>query len=117
MELLPAFAVSVTVCAVKTDDTFAVNCALVAFAGTVSVAGTVTAALLLERLTLCPLADAEFSFTVQTSVTDPITVALLQENALKAGPTVAPLILTGAVLSVMLLDDAMGSPESATLAP
>jgi hypothetical protein len=117
MELLPAFAVSVTVCGVKTDDTFAVNWALVAFAGTVTVAGTVTAALLLERLTLCLLADAELSFTVQTSVADPIAVALLQENALNAGPTGAPLIPTGVVLSVTLLDDAMGSPDSAPLAP
>jgi hypothetical protein len=81
------------------------------------VAGTVTAALLLERLTLCPLADAELSFTVQTSVADPIAVALLQEKALNAGSAAAPLILIGAVLSVTLLDDAMGSLESAPLAP
>ena len=80
-------------------------------------AGTVTAALLLERLTLCPLADAEFSFTVQTSVADPIAVELLQEKALNAGPNVVPLILVGAALSVTLLDDAIGSPESAPLAP
>jgi hypothetical protein len=117
MEVPPAFAVSVTVCAVKTDDTFAMNWALAAFAGTVTVAGIVTAALLLERLTLCPLADAEFSCTVQTSVADPIAVALLQENALNAGPTAAPLILIGAVLPVALLDDEIGSPESAPLAP
>ena len=90
---------------------------LVAFAGTVTVAGNVTAALLLERLTPCPLADAEFSFTVQTSVADPIAVALLQENALNAGPPAAPLILIGAVLSVTLLDDAMGGPETTPLAP
>jgi hypothetical protein len=94
-----------------------VNCALAAFAGTVTVVGTVTAALLLERLTLCPLVDAEFNFTVQTSVADPIAVALLQENALNAGPTAAPLILIGAVLSVTLLDDAIGKPEFAPLAP
>ena len=80
-------------------------------------AGTVTAALLLERLTLCPLAEAELTFTVQTSVADPISIELLQENALNTGPTAAPLILIGAVLSVMLLDDAMGSSESAPLAP
>ena len=80
-------------------------------------AGTVTAALLLERLTLCPLADAEFSFTVQTSVAVPITVGLLQEKALTAGPTAVPLILIGVVLPVTLLDDAMGGPETAPLAP
>ena len=52
LETLPALAVSVTACADVTDDTLAVNAALVAFAGTVTVTGTLTAALLLARLTL-----------------------------------------------------------------
>ena len=44
-----------------------------AFAVTVTVAGTVTAALLLVRLTLtAPLDDPESSFTVQISVPDPM---------------------------------------------
>jgi hypothetical protein len=81
------------------------------------VAGTVTAALLLDRLTFCPLADAEFSLTVQTSIADPIAVALLQENALNAGPTAVLLKMIGAVLLVTWLDDATGVAESALLAP
>ena len=52
LETPPALAVSVTACADVTDDTLAVNAALVAFAGTVTVTGTLTAALLLARLTL-----------------------------------------------------------------
>ena len=49
-EALPALAVSVAVCAVLTDDTVAVNPALVALAGTFTVVGTKTAALLLDYL-------------------------------------------------------------------
>ena len=48
----PALAVSVTACADMTDETDAVNVVPMAFAGTVTVAGTVTAALLLPRFTL-----------------------------------------------------------------
>ena len=43
LETPPALAVRVTDCAVVTDDTVAVNPALVALAGTTTVAGTVTA--------------------------------------------------------------------------
>ena len=50
----PALAVNVAACAVVTDETEAVNAALVALAATVTVAGTLTAALLLDRLTLNP---------------------------------------------------------------
>jgi hypothetical protein len=43
------------------------------------VAGNVTAALLLDRLTFCPLlADAEFNFTVHATVPDPVMATLLQ---------------------------------------
>ena len=91
METLPALAVSVTACAVVTDDTVAVNPALVAFAGTTSVAGTVTAALLLARLTLKPpLPAAAVSVTVQLSLPDPVIDALLQESALNAAGTARP---------------------------
>jgi hypothetical protein len=51
LETVPDVAVSVTACAVPTDNTVAVNPALVALAGTVTVEGTETAALLLDRLT------------------------------------------------------------------
>ena len=44
LETLSALAVSVTACADVTDDIVAVNPALVAFAGTINVAGTATAA-------------------------------------------------------------------------
>jgi hypothetical protein len=65
----PAFAVSVTVVAVLTEDTVAVKLALVAPAGTVTEAGTLTAELLLASATANPpLAAAPFSVTVQLSV-------------------------------------------------
>src|SRR3984885_10030942 len=66
LETLPALAVRVTACAVVTEDTVAVNPALVALAGTTTVAGTVTAALLLARATLKPpLPAGPLSVTVQ----------------------------------------------------
>jgi hypothetical protein len=51
LETRPVLAVNVTLCSDVTGDTLAVNPALVAFAGTVTVLGTVTAGLLLARLT------------------------------------------------------------------
>jgi len=66
METLPAVAVSVTVCDVARDTTSAMNLALLALEGTVTVDGTVIAALLLDRLTVSPLlAAAALSDTVQ----------------------------------------------------
>jgi hypothetical protein len=95
--MLPALAVNVTACAVATDDTVAVNVAVVEFAGTVTVAGTVTAGLLLDRLTLSPpLAAAAFSVTVQASVPAPVIDALPQVSALSTGVPV-PLRLIAAV--------------------
>ena len=78
--MLPGtLAVSVTACEVSTDATFAVNTVAMALAGIVTVAGKVTAALLLDRLTLIgTLAETELSFTVQVSVAAPNTAALLQ---------------------------------------
>jgi hypothetical protein len=85
-ETAPALAVSVAVCAVLTVETVAVNPALVAFAGTVTVAGTATAALLLDRLTTSPpLGATAFSDTVQASEPEPVMEALLQDSALKVG--------------------------------
>jgi hypothetical protein len=89
LETPSAFAVSVTACADVTDDTLAANPALVAFAGTTTVAGTVTSGLLLARFTLRPPAEAAVSVTVQGSLPDPVMNALLQESALNAaGPAV-----------------------------
>ncbi len=51
VETPPALAVRDADCVVVTDEAVALNPILVALAGTVTVDGTVTAALLLERLT------------------------------------------------------------------
>jgi hypothetical protein len=79
---LPALAVRVAVCAVLTDETVAANLALLAPAATVTEAGTVTALLLLERLTLNPpLGAAALNATVQESVPAPAIDPLAQLNA------------------------------------
>src|ERR1700723_2239301 len=90
LETPPALAVRVTACAVETDDTVAVNPALLALAGTTTVAGTVTAALPLVRDTLKPpLPAGPLSVTVQASLPAPVLDALLQDSALRvAGPAV-----------------------------
>jgi hypothetical protein len=76
----------IAVCDVLTAATAAVKLALVALAATVTVAGTVTAALLLARLTLRPaIGAAAVSFTVQASDPAPVMAALPQETALTAG--------------------------------
>jgi hypothetical protein len=91
LETLPALAVRVTACADVTEDTVAVNPALVAFAGTINVAGSVTAELLLARFTLRPpLPAAAVSVTVQLSLPDSAIDALLQESALNAAGTAVP---------------------------
>jgi hypothetical protein len=64
--------------------TVALKAALVALAGTVSEAGTVTVELLLERLTVNPLLGAgALRVTVQASVPAPETEPLEQVSALK----------------------------------
>ena len=89
LDTLPAFAVIVTACATATGDTVAANPALVAFGGTVTVLGTVTAELLLDRFTVNPSLDAgAVSVTVQTSVPDPVKAPLLQYSVLNAVETV-----------------------------
>ena len=91
LETPPALAVKVTACAVETDDTVAVNPALLALAGTSTVAGTVTAALLLVRDTLKPpLPAGPLSVTVQASLPAPVIDALLQDSALKVAATAVP---------------------------
>jgi hypothetical protein len=66
LETPAALAFSVTTWALMTEKTVALNAAVVAFASTVTLAGTVTAALLLARLTLMPsLGAAAFRVTVQ----------------------------------------------------
>jgi hypothetical protein len=105
LETLPALAVRVTACAVVTDVTVAVNPALVAFAATVTEAGTVTAALLLARLTVKPpLPAAALSVTVQLSLPAPVIDALLQERALNT-PAPAPPVPVRLITAVALVDE------------
>jgi hypothetical protein len=84
---------------VVTEATVDVNPALVAPAATVTVAGRVTAALLLARLTLRPpVGAAPVKVTVQTSLPDPVNEAFVQETVLKvAAATPVPLRLIAAV--------------------
>ena len=84
METLPAVAVSVVDWAVVTAETAAEKPMLVALVGTVTEAGTVTAVLLLERLTVRPLPIAgPLSVTVQASVPEPDIEDAVQERALR----------------------------------
>jgi hypothetical protein len=107
LETLPALAVRVTACAVVTEDTVAVNPALVALAGTTTVAGTVTAALLLVKPTLKPpLPAAAVSVTVQASLPDPVIDALLQDSALSAAGTAVP-VPVRLITAVPLVDDVL----------
>jgi hypothetical protein len=63
---------------------------LAAFAGTVSVAGTITAESLLDKLILSPPVGASsLNVTVQASVPDPVIDPLLQESPLNAAAGVA----------------------------
>lgn len=85
----PAVAVTVAVCVVVTDDTVALNPALVAFAGTITEAGTLTAVSLLDRATVSPpLGAAPVRLTVSGTVPDPVIEEPLQDNELKAALTV-----------------------------
>ena len=80
--------------AVVTAETVAVNPAVVEPAGTVIDAGTVTALLLLDRLTASPpvLAAAD-SVTVQASLPEPVKEALAQLSALSTPAVVCPVPL------------------------
>ena len=105
LETLPALAVSVTACAVVTEDTVAVNPTLLALAGTTTVAGTVTAALLLVSPTLKPpLPAAAVSVTVHASLPDPVIDALLQESPLNAAGTAVP-VPARLITAVLLVDE------------
>jgi hypothetical protein len=107
LEMLPAVAVRVAVCAVVTEATAAEKATPVELAGTVTVAGRVTAASLLERLTLSPpLPAAALRVTVQASVPAPVIEPLVQERALSvpcAAVPVPPRLITANGLAVELL--------------
>jgi hypothetical protein len=84
LDVLPKVAVRVAVCVDHAAATVAVNVALVAPAGTVREAGTLTAVSLLESCTTTPPAGAAaLSVTVQESDPAPVNDTLLQETALK----------------------------------
>jgi len=112
-----ALAVKVTACAFVTAATVAVKLALVAPAATVTTAGTVTALLLLARLTANPpLAAAALIVTEQLSLTAPVSELLLQVNSVNAG-TPVPLRLTVAEPPVDELLERLSDPlcEPATV--
>ena len=110
---LPALAVRVTVSAVLTEETVAVKLALLAPAATVTEAGTVTAPLLLARLTANPpLAAAVFSVTVQLSVPAAVIDPLAQLSVLSTG-TPVPLRLTAVEDPVEELLVRVNEPETA----
>ena len=89
-----ALAVSIAACAEGTAEALAENCALVAPAGTVTEAGTVTALSLLVRLTARPpLAAAAFNVTVQVSIAVPVMDPLTHVNSVSNG-TPVPLSAT-----------------------
>lgn len=81
VEIPPKFAVRVTARADETAEYAALKLAVVAPAAIVTLAGTVTAVLLLLKLTLAPpLGAALVKDTVHTSVPVPATAALLHET-------------------------------------
>lgn len=103
----PALAVRVTDCAVVTELTAAVNPALVALVGTITVVGTVTAALLLLNPKLTPpLPAAEFRVTVQLSLPAPVSEVLLQETELNVPATAVPVPLSP-ITAVPLVDESL----------
>jgi len=87
--------VIVAICVVLTADAVAVNAALVAPAGTVTEAGTLSAELLLASATANPpLGAAAETATAQASLPAPVTDALPHETPLKTG-VVAGVVVAG----------------------
>jgi hypothetical protein len=74
----PPTAISTGDCAVATAAAVAVKTPVIEPGCTVTVAGTVTAVLLLERLNVSGEVAAELRSTVQASVPAPVMVTLLQ---------------------------------------
>lgn len=109
-ELEPMLAVIVALCAALTPIAIAVKVALLALAATATVAGTVTAESLLDKLTVSPLPPAAaLSVAVQLSVPAPTMVAVPQVIALTLGDTggglvtaTTPMPLSGKVIFPVL---------------
>jgi len=86
----PEFAVRTAICVIVTAATVAVKLALVAPAGTVTVAGAVTALLLLLKSTVTPPAPAaEFSVTVHESGIAPVATTSAQLRELRSAEDAA----------------------------
>ena len=91
---MPVVAVSVAVCALVTDETVAVNEAVDAPAATDTLAGTVTALLLLASVTpVPPDGAAELKVTVHCVDPAPVNELVPQESALTVGATAVPVPL------------------------
>jgi len=112
----PALAVSVTVVLEVTAETVAVKPALVDPDATVTVAGTLTAELLLERFTAKPpLAAAAFSVTEQLSVPAPVMEPSAQLSPASTG-TPVPLRAMAVEVPVDELLVNVSDPETAPTA-
>jgi hypothetical protein len=104
-ELFWVFAVSVTDWALLTKAALAVNLAVAAVAGTVIELGTLTALLLLARLTIRPPVGAEpDKVTLHASASDPVIDVLAQDTALMVGGRVVPAPLKATVTVGALLE-------------
>jgi hypothetical protein len=110
-----ALADKVAGCVVGTDDTVAAKPALLAYCGTTTLAGTVTAELLLARFTvILPLVFLEFNVTEQAKAPGPVIEGLLHDRSarLTAGAVPFPvsaidaLGLLEALLLTVILPDA-----------
>ncbi len=115
-DALPAPAVRVTVVAVLTAVAVAVKPALAAPDATVTDEGTLTAELLLARLTAKPpLAAAVFRVSEQLSVPAPVIEPLVQLNPVSTG-TPVPLRLMAVDVPVEELLVNVNDPEAAPAA-
>jgi hypothetical protein len=95
----PYVAVMVAEVEVVTALVLTVNVALVALLGTVTLAGTVAADTLLERLTTAPpLGAGPLRVTVPVEVVPPLTLVGLSPTELSVGGVVAGVIVSIAVL-------------------
>jgi len=107
----PALAVSVTVSAELTALAVAVKLALLAPDCTVTDEGTLTADLLLARLTVKPPLAAVFRLTVQLSVPAPVIAPLAQLRPLNPARPL-PLKLTAVEVPVDELLVSVNDPET-----
>ncbi len=122
-EAVPCVAVSFAVCEVVTPDTVAAKLALVAPEGTDTEAGTITALLLLARLTAMPLLGAgAVNVTLQESVPAPIIDELAQlrlVNEADDEPNPLPCSFTepGTFNFVLLIAVTLSSPVESVADP